>query len=106
MTVQESIKCELEELRNSDFYKKVDMHKLIKELYPQPYPTIIGIGFKDVNRRCDSIYDDILEKYKEIPEDKRPNKTMYFASAIKSIQEKGHDEVAKVIGIMYVQLNN
>lgn len=42
----------------------------------------------------------------EIPEDKRTNKTIYFASAIKSIQECGYEELSKAIATMYVQLNN
>ena len=75
MTIQEATKSALDECRNNDFFKKVDMHKLIRELYPQPFPTIIGISFTQVNRKCSKVYDDIMEKYKEIPEDKRPDKT-------------------------------
>ena len=105
MTIQEATKSALDECRNNDFFKKVDMHKLIRELYPQPFPTIIGISFTQVNRKCSKVYDDIMEKYKEIPEDKRPDKTTYFAFAMKSMREEGYEELVKVIGIMYVQLN-
>jgi hypothetical protein len=39
-----------------------------------------------------------------IPEDKRPDKTTFYAAAIKSIQNKGHEELGKVIGFMYSEL--
>ena len=105
MTIKEATKSALDESRNKDNFKEIDMHKLIRELYPQPHPTIIGIGFKDVNRKCSSVYDDIMDEYKKIPEDKRPDKTTYFDSAIKFYQEKGYEELSKAIRIMYVQLN-
>lgn len=104
MTTQEAVNNALNELREKDFFKNVDMHKLIRELYPEQYASFLGIGFKDVNRRCGIVYDDIAKKFEEIPEDKRPDKTTFYAAAIKSIQNKGHEELGKVIGFMYSEL--
>lgn len=104
MTTQEAANNALNELREKDFFKNVDMHKLIRELYPEAYSSFLGIGFKDVNKRCGRVYDDIAQKFEEIPEDKRPDKTTFYAAAIKSIQKKGHEELAKVIAFMYSEL--
>lgn len=106
MTVQEAAENALNELRENDFFKNVDIRKLMRELYPEPYASFLGVGFKDVNRRCGMVYDDIAKKFEEIPEDKRPDKTTFYAAAIKSIQKKGDEELGKAIGFMYASLND
>ena len=105
MTLHESMNVLLEDIRNSDIFKTIDFHKLIRELYEIPDSSICGIGIKEINSESNRIYNYIMDTYDQIPIDQKPEKAEYFESALKTFRKNGYEQTSILLSIMFASRN-
>ena len=100
MTIKESCKRILDDLEQSSFFSEINIGKLIRELDGLGYfpDELLGIELSSVNKACNEIFDDILEKYQS-----QEGVTIedHFIKCIGDTYKSGYQETAKVVLQLY-----